>query len=109
MALRNELEKGEVLLRSILLHGDIVHQALSSLLAGLISLATVKEGIMIGIQIIDDILSAPHHDDTEVRQEAGALPDTGGGVVAGALLATGMGITVKALHAALVQLKGGRI
>ncbi|GKE19078.1 hypothetical protein Tco_1426655, partial [Tanacetum coccineum] len=43
------------------------------------------------------ILSCPHHDKTEARQEAGALPGTGGGVVAGALLATKMAVAAKAL------------
>ncbi|GJY20110.1 hypothetical protein Tco_0392676 [Tanacetum coccineum] len=59
------------------------------------------------------ILSCPHHDKTEARQEAGALPGTGGGVVAGALLATKMAVAAKALAIemgveakALVQVMG---
>ncbi|GKC23278.1 hypothetical protein Tco_1025428 [Tanacetum coccineum] len=46
---------------------------------------------------IKSILSCPHHDKTEARQEAAALPGTGGGVVAGALLATKMVVAAKAL------------
>ncbi|GJY35681.1 flavin-containing monooxygenase FMO GS-OX5-like protein [Tanacetum coccineum] len=49
------------------------------------------------IQIVRGILSRPHHDKTEARQEAGTLPGTGGGVVAGALLATEIGVAAKAL------------
>ncbi|GKC70665.1 hypothetical protein Tco_1116548, partial [Tanacetum coccineum] len=43
------------------------------------------------------ILSCPHHDKTEARQEAGTLPGTGRGVVEGALLATKMVVAAKAL------------
>lgn len=120
MAPQNELEKGEVSPRNILLHGNTVHQAPIVPLSGLVNLAMLKEDIMIDIQIIGGILSGLHHDETEAHQEAGALPGTGGGVVAGALLATEMGVAAKALatemgveakaqYVALAQRRGGQI
>ncbi|GJR96777.1 hypothetical protein Tco_0268951 [Tanacetum coccineum] len=44
---------------------------------------------------IESILSCPHHDKIEARQEAAALPS--GGVIAGALLATKMAVAAEAL------------
>lgn len=81
MGLQKELEKDEVSPRNIPLHEDTAPPALTAHPAGLVSLATLSL-IMIDIQIIEDILTGPHHEETQVHREAGALPGIGEGVVA---------------------------